>query len=222
MPKVSAEHKVNVRRHIMDSAVICLARNDFQNLTTRELLAEAGISNGTFYNYFPTKEHLFEALAEELLSEDVGRITREVREGGGAGAGLFSLLRDYMFTDPRAAIAVASFRRRTSGDEDAMAAIGRLNAWILDEFTPLVEQAQEEGFLRADVDSRALIELLDIVWDGLGHRAAQGSFQTSYQEVGRAVLQVLLHGGVARAAEPEERDVLTPRPVPPPERPWPV
>ncbi len=220
MPKVSAEHKDNVRRGIMDAAVVCLARNDFQNLTTRELLAEAGISNGTFYNYFPTKEHLFEALAEELLSEDVRRIARETSEGGKAGAGLFSLLRDYMFTDPRAAIAVASFRRRTSGDDEAMAAISRLNAWIIDEFTPLVEQAQAEHFLRDDLDPKALIELFDIIWDGLGHRAAQGSFQTSYEEIGRTVLQVMLRGAVVSAAAQDED--LTPQPVPPPERAWPV
>jgi AcrR family transcriptional regulator len=220
MPKVSAEHKDNVRRRIMDAAVICLARNEFQKLTTRELLAEAGISNGTFYNYFPTKEHLFEALAEELLSEDVRRIARETSDGGGAGVGLFSLLRDYMFTDPRAAIAVASFRHRTSGDDESMAAISRLNAWIIDEFTPLVEQAQAEGFLHDDLDPKALIELLDIVWDGLGHRAAQGSFQTSYEEVGRTVLQVMLRGAVAPTAAQHED--LTPQPVPPPERAWPV
>ena len=63
MPKVSAEHKDAVRRRIMEAALVCLRRNGFQDITTRELLAEAGLSTGTFYNYFPTKEQLYEALA---------------------------------------------------------------------------------------------------------------------------------------------------------------
>lgn len=217
MPKVSAEHKDNVRRRIMDAAVVCLVRNDYQEVTTRELLLEAGLSTGTFYNYFPSKEHLYEALVEELLAEDVSRIVLAGAQADGAGAGLLSLLRDYMLADSRAAIAVANFRSRTTGDE-ATAAIARLNAWIVDEFTPLVEKAQADGFLRADVDPRALVELLDIVWNGLGHRAAQGSFQTGYQEVGHVLLQLLLTGAVT--ATGAETIDLTPQPVEPPAARW--
>ena len=42
MPKVSDEHKDNVRRRIMDAAVVCLVRNDYQEITTRELLVGLG------------------------------------------------------------------------------------------------------------------------------------------------------------------------------------
>lgn len=228
MPKVSEAHKDAVRRRIVDAAIICLERNGFQDVTTRDILAEAGLSTGTFYNYFPSKEHLYEALAKELLIEDVTRI---LAAGGapdetaaestdGVGLGLVALLRDYMLTDQRPAIAVANFRSRTQGDE-ALEAVRRLNAWIADAFTPLVAAAQADGFLRADVDPRALVELLDLVWDGLGRRAAQSSYQTSYEEVGRLLLQVLLHGIVASPDAVADLP-LDPQPTPPPSRTWPV
>ena len=53
MPKVSEEHTQQVRRRLLDAARICLERNGYQDVTTRELVAEAGLSTGTFYNYFP-------------------------------------------------------------------------------------------------------------------------------------------------------------------------
>lgn len=218
MPKVSDEHKDNVRRRIMDAAVVCLVRNDYQEITTRELLAEAGLSTGTFYNYFPSKEDLYVALAEEMLSEDAARILAERSDTDPTGNGLLRLLRDYMLADPRAAIAVANFRSRTSGDE-AMAAVGRLNEWIVEEFTPLVRIAQEDGTVRDDIDPRALVELLDLVWHALGHRAAQDAFRTSYDQVGRVLLQVLV-GGALRGL-PDDLD-LSPQPTPPPQRAWPV
>ncbi|HEY5155044.1 MAG TPA: helix-turn-helix domain-containing protein, partial [Acidimicrobiales bacterium] len=63
MPKVSPEHKDAVRRRILDAALACLERNDYRDVTTRELLSEAGLSTGTFYNYFASKEDLYETLA---------------------------------------------------------------------------------------------------------------------------------------------------------------
>lgn len=218
MPKVSDQHKDNVRRRIMDAALVCLARNHYQDVTTRELLAEAGLSTGTFYNYFPSKEHLYEALAEELLTDDVSRIVGLGDQGEPTGTGLLSLLRDYMLADPRAAIAVANFRGRQGGDPEAMAAIARLNSWIVTEFTPLVEKAQADGFVRADLDPRAVVELLDMIWHALGHRAAQDSFQTSYEAVGQVLLQVLLGGALV---EPITTAVdLTPHDTPPPSPRW--
>src|SRR5438128_1713385 len=112
MPKVTDEHKDAVRRRIMDAALTCLERNGFQDVTTRELLTEAGLSTGTFYNYFPSKEHLYEALAEELLSDDLERLRSTGFDGKGTGYGLLRFLSDYALVDPEAAIAVSSFRGR--------------------------------------------------------------------------------------------------------------
>ena len=71
MPKVSDEHKQAVRRRILDAARTCLERNGYHDVTTREVVAEAGLSTGTFYNYFPSKEHLYAALAEDALGADL-------------------------------------------------------------------------------------------------------------------------------------------------------
>ena len=199
MPKVSQEHKDEVRRRLIDAAGTCLVRNGFQDVTTREILAEAGLSTGTFYNYFPSKEHLYEALAERMLSEDVERLRGELQRADAPEDGLRHFVTHFLLAGPEPAMALATFRSRTSGD-DALAAIAALNAWIIDAFAPVVADAGAQGALADDLDPRALVELLDIIWDGLGRRAAQGSFQTGYDAV-VAVLVSLLERGALPAPD---------------------
>ena len=96
MPRVSPAHKDAVRRRIMDAALVCLGRNGYRNVTTREVLAEAGLSTGTFYNYFPTKDHLYEALAAELLAGERARLADGVARGDDLGAALMRFLADHV------------------------------------------------------------------------------------------------------------------------------
>lgn len=199
MPRVSPAHKDAVRRRIMDAALVCLGRNGYRNVTTREVLAEAGLSTGTFYNYFPTKDHLYEALAAELLAGERARLADGVDRGDDLGVALMRFLADHVLGDPEAAVAVSMFRSRPDASGEAAEAIARLNRSVLDEFVPIVRRAQADGFLRDDLDAEAVVELLDLVWDGLGRRQATGSLQTSYERVGRTVLEVLRRGVVAGA-----------------------
>lgn len=197
MPRVSTAHKDAVRRRIMDAAVVCLERNHYRGLTTRELLAEAGLSTGTFYNYFPTKEHLYEALAEDLLRAELQRMLAAAPDDRTIGDGLLRFLEGTVLTDRDPAVAVAVFRSRMQEGGEAAEAIARLNRFVVEEFAPVVARAQAEGELRQDLDTEALVELLDIVWDGLGRRQAAGTFQTSFERVGAAMVALVRAGALA-------------------------
>ena len=85
----------------------------------------------------------------------------------------------------------------------AAEAVIRLNQYVVATLTPLVEASTAEGFLRADLDAEALVELIDLVWDGMGRRAAQDTFQTSYARVARTMMQLLLDGAVSPARRSE-------------------
>jgi AcrR family transcriptional regulator len=193
MPKVSDEHKDNVRRRIMDAALACLERNDFQDVTTRELLTEAGLSTGTFYNYFPSKEHLYEALAEELLAGDIAHVIDDSRP---LGDSLLIFVRDFLLTQRDGAIPIARFRSQAANSATGADAVARLNRWMLDQFVPIVQTAQADGVIDPTLDAEAFVELLDIVYDGMGRRAASDAFQTDYSRVGATLLQVLLNGAI--------------------------
>jgi len=204
MPKVSAAHKEAVRRRIMDAARACLERNEFRNITTREVLAEAELSVGTFYNYFPSKEHLYEALAEEALGRYGAEILEAADHDQSVGARLLRSVRDYALTEAEPAVGAAIFRGRMDAGPDAVEAIVRLNRYVVHEFVPLVEKAQSEGWIRHDLDAEAFVELIDIVWDGMGRREATGTFQTDYRRIGQVVMELLLRGALSEEADPDE------------------
>jgi len=202
MPKVSEEHRRARRQRILEAARTCLERNGYHEVTTREVVAEAGVSTGTFYNYFPSKEHLYAALAEQALGADLAAAL------GGApraetGPGLLHFLRESLLADPNWATTVASLRARASATPAGAEPVARLNHVVIATFAPLVVAAGEEGFLRADLDAEALVELVDIVWDGMGRRAADDAFQSSYARVARVLVQVLLDGAVSPSRRSE-------------------
>lgn len=51
------------RHQLLDSAVKVFAAHGFEAASIQEIAAVAGVANGTFYNYFPTKEAILEAAA---------------------------------------------------------------------------------------------------------------------------------------------------------------
>lgn len=180
MPKVSVEHKEAVRRRLLDAARTVVLRDGWQAASARAILAEAGVSAGTLYNYFSSTEELYEELAEDMLREDLERLL-----AGGVDARqiLELILGPAGAADP----ALSWLRGRVTDDPETRRAIARLNAWILDAFRPL---ARQPGAPKS-ADGDALIELIDIVWDGMGRRQAMGTFQTSYERVGAACMRLI-------------------------------
>jgi len=197
MPKVSEEHREAVRRRLLDAARRCLLEKGYE-LTTREILAEAGLSAGTLYNYFDGKEDLVEAVAEDVLAEDVSLFSSLAHsDERGTGPALVDLVRDWVLADPHPGTAIlAQFRGRVTQDQEVRDAVARYNRYLVEAFRPLVEEAAGEGYLRSDVDPAALVELIDIIWDGMTRRAATTTFATSFDAVAAACVRVLMDGAV--------------------------
>ncbi|MGH2683971.1 MAG: TetR/AcrR family transcriptional regulator [Actinomycetota bacterium] len=179
MPKVSVEHKEAVRRRLIDAARTVVLREGWQGTSARAIMAEADVSTGTLYHYFSSTEDLYEEVAEDILRSDLEALL---------AAGDARRILELVLTLPGDAVgALAWFRGRVTDDPDTQRAIARLNAWILDAFRPVA--AMQGAPQVPDVD--ALIELIDIVWDGMGRRAAMGTFQTSYERVGAACMRLI-------------------------------
>jgi len=75
MPKVSQEYRDARRAQILDAARRCFLRDGFHETSMQDLFAEAGVSSGAFYGYFPSKDDVILAIAEENL-RDVSELIR--------------------------------------------------------------------------------------------------------------------------------------------------
>ena len=65
MPKIAEEARAARRDQIIAAAAECFARSGYHATTMADIAEAAGVSKGTPYLYFPSKEALFIALYEE-------------------------------------------------------------------------------------------------------------------------------------------------------------
>ncbi|MEW6124260.1 MAG: TetR/AcrR family transcriptional regulator [Pseudomonadota bacterium] len=58
------EHRAEQRRRIIAAAAVCFSRDGFHGTSMQQICAEAGMSPGALYRYFPSKESLIGAIVE--------------------------------------------------------------------------------------------------------------------------------------------------------------
>lgn len=65
-----AERRDQQVQRILDAAKLCFVRSGFQGASMQQICAEAGMSPGALYRYFPSKEAIVEAISEAHRRED--------------------------------------------------------------------------------------------------------------------------------------------------------
>src|SRR5688572_10924066 len=158
VPRLTEAQKTDRRDRILDGARRCFANHGYEGATVVRLEEEIGFSRGANFNWFPSKEELFIALA----ARDNERLLHVFAEQG-LEAILDALLRD----DPDWLAVYLEFGRRLRTDAglrerwkatspDARA---RSRAWI--------EEGQAAGRLRTDVSAQEIGHFLGVILDGI-------------------------------------------------------
>jgi TetR/AcrR family transcriptional regulator, repressor for uid operon len=65
-----AERRDQQIQRILEAAKACFVRSGFQGASMQQICAEAGMSPGALYRYFPSKEAIIEAFCEADRAED--------------------------------------------------------------------------------------------------------------------------------------------------------
>src|SRR6516225_7014472 len=77
-------------RQILQAAAACFGRRGFHQATMQDICSEVGLSPGSVYRYFRSKEELIAALVEEDRAKHIARI-EAVRDQPDIFAGLHAL-----------------------------------------------------------------------------------------------------------------------------------
>lgn len=91
MRKVDPAKYEAKRQQILQAAITCFSRKGFHRTSTAEICAEAGMSPGNLFYYFPTKQAIIAAIVEEE-----GRQTAEYFTDISQEADLFDALLGFM------------------------------------------------------------------------------------------------------------------------------
>jgi AcrR family transcriptional regulator len=193
VPKLSEADKTERRERILEGARRCFARHGYEGATVVRLEEEIGLSRGAIFNWFPSKEELFIALAAR---ENERLLTLFADQG--LEAILDAMLRD----DPDWLAVYLEFGRRLRADaelrerwktiapEDARQ---RSRSWI--------EAGQSAGRLRSDVSAQEIGQFLGVILDGVAVQRALG-FDAPAPEL----LHRLTREAVGAAAEKDVSD----------------
>ncbi|BAT54191.1 putative tetR family transcriptional regulator [Nostoc sp. NIES-3756] len=66
---IGLEKREKTRTSLIDAAYRVFARKEAEAVTIDDIIAEAGVARGTFYNYFQTREDVLKAVAASLSDE---------------------------------------------------------------------------------------------------------------------------------------------------------
>lgn len=91
--RVGAERREKTRARLLECALIVFARRGLTAGVIDDVITMAGMSRGTFYNYFRTNEDLFLGVAEEVGNEFIRCVDPLVVEHSDPGARVAAGLR---------------------------------------------------------------------------------------------------------------------------------
>lgn len=195
MPKVSEEHKTQIRERLIRAAFECVREKGYDRTTTRDILARSGLSAGAFYHYFKSKDELIAAAGSQIARAEIaGIVSRPLSAGDTAGVTLAKIAAA-QFRSPRAFTSELPAARVQAARVPAIReSLVNYDTRLLGALRQLGESAQADGDLREDVDIEALNELALTVYEGLQARGQSQTWVTSYERVARAFLQLLAYG----------------------------
>jgi AcrR family transcriptional regulator len=181
MAKFTEIQREDRRREILAAALHCFARNGFHNTTVTDIVRDSGISQGTFYLYFETKDDVIAALADDRSQGDalVNAIAQAEADPVAGLTVLFDLhgrtLADGQRADERR-VAIQGWAEALRNPGIRQRVIANTSR-VQDEIARLVERGQLTGQFRADAQPRGVALALVALFRGLTLQAAwDGSF----------------------------------------------
>jgi AcrR family transcriptional regulator len=170
MPKISEAKRETRRQEILDAALRCFSRDGFHNTTTADIVRESGVSQGTLYLYFATKEDIVVALADERHQGEA-MINALAQGEEDPIRGLLALIELYGegLTDPHRIamrrVGIQGWGEALRNERIRKSAVEGL-ATVRQAIERLIERGQRTGQIRAEVGPEATFQglVLQVAW----------------------------------------------------------
>lgn len=162
-----SDHRTDQQRRILAAAVTCFARSGFHGTSMQQICAEAGMSPGALYRYFPSKESLIGAIVEGERAERV-RLFQQLSDAPsfleGLEAGMATLLTEDTMICAKLGPEIMAESIRNAR---LRAAVEPVEAESRDMLRDMLATAAKEGEIDAGADLEDLMILLQAMGDGL-------------------------------------------------------
>jgi AcrR family transcriptional regulator len=174
LPKLALEQKEARREHILRSALRCFARRGYHATTVDEIAAEAGVSKGTPYVYFESKDAMFQQLYDSWdcglavrIDAAIVRMGARARSPRGALEAVVTAVGDHVTEEADLCRVLIEARTQAAYVEAVAERVRSSDALALQSLTQLVEAGIARDEWPADADPELHARLLLAAMHGL-------------------------------------------------------
>ena len=209
MPKITEAQRETRRQKILDAALRCFSRDGFHNTTTADIVRESGVSQGTLYLYFATKDEIIVALADDRhQGEAFLSAMAQSEQDPIEGLALLLELHGQGLDDPRRAdlrrVGIQGWAEALR-NPTILASVVEGSSLVRKEIVRLIARGQRTGRIRPEIEPEAVARMLIALFRGLTLEVSLGE-DTGLANVGPLVedfIRSTLLTDAARAAHPK-------------------
>lgn len=192
------QNKQTSREKILQSAVQLFLGEGYEATSVNDICKHAGVSKGSFYHYFETKQVLFLSLMENWSGRVMQSVLGEpITEDSNAKDVLIQM--PYQFNMAFAAVPrgfpmLVDFWRQAMADPAIWKTAVEPYRYFMGFFMRIIETGQQDGSIRKEIDSEILARLLVAVAMGYLLEAAFDQEKADWSALTSQGLSVLLEG----------------------------
>jgi AcrR family transcriptional regulator len=176
MPKITTEQRAARRDQILAAALKCFSRDGFHQTTMADIVRESGLSQGTLYLYFKSKDDLIAAIADDRHQREAAlNALAEGEQNPLQSILLLSRLYASRLSEPANA---DGLRVSLQGWAEALRN-ERVKAGVLEgvslarsALVRVIRRGQKRGIFRKKVDAAAAARVLIAIFQGFVLQAA--------------------------------------------------
>ena len=195
MPKVTGQYKSDLREKIIQAAIESFAQTGFDKTKMEDIAKRLGLSKGTIYLYFNSKEDLFLAICEHYV-----KVMRDQQHSA-----IFSKKEDLVLDSEHF---YENFRRLEQGKDRVMLEMvvessrnSRLKKGMYEHrlkvYDAVVEHLNrqiEKGFIKKGIDVNGLASAFVALYDGLTVSKMLGISEASNKKAWAAMVRAVIEG----------------------------
>lgn len=156
-------HKQKLRQLLYETAVELFEANGYERTTVQQITEKVGVAKGTFFNHFPTKEHVIEEWYNNITFKSLEAArARDVTRAEDAVCSLFADMARQATDSPELLIAKARNSSNPLLVEAEQTQEDEVDAFLLQQ----CKAGKARGELAADLDEEFFISLLGAVLTG--------------------------------------------------------
>ena len=195
MPKVTGQYKSDLREKIIQAAIESFAQTGFDKTKMEDIAKRLGLSKGTIYLYFNSKEDLFLAICEHYV-----KVMRDQQHSA-----IFSKKEDMVLDSEHF---YENFRRLEQGKDRVMLEMvvessrnSRLKKGmyehrlkVYDAVAEHLNRQIEKGFIKKGIDVNGLASAFVALYAGLTVSKMLGISEASNKKAWAAMVRAVMEG----------------------------